>query len=60
MPLTSEQKKRIYEEELERIKARERIHAKRVRQRQPKVSRVKDWIIVLGFLLMLYIVMGGR
>lgn len=60
MALTSEQKKRIYEEELERIKARERIHARRARQRQPKSSRIMDWIIAAGFLLMLYILLGGR
>ena len=60
MPLTKEQKKRIYEEERERIRARERIEAERDRRRQSKSTWVKDVIIVLGFALMLYIVMGGR
>lgn len=59
MPLTRKDKQRIYEEELERIKARERIEADRARKQQPKTSRVKNWVIVLGFLLMLYIVLGG-
>ncbi|WP_371372767.1 hypothetical protein [Sporomusa aerivorans] len=60
MALTKEQKRRIYEEERERIRARERIEAERNRKRQPKLTWVKDVIIVIGFVLMLYIVMGGR
>lgn len=60
MALTKEQKKRIYEEELERIKARERIEAERARKQRPKTSaRAKNWVIILGFLLMIYIVFGG-
>ena len=59
MPLTRKDKQRIYEEELERIKARERIEAERARKQQSKTSRVKNWVIALGFLLMLYIVLGG-
>ncbi|HWR44143.1 hypothetical protein [Sporomusa sp.] len=59
MALTKEQKKKIYEEELERIKARERIEAERARKQQPKTSHVKDWIIAIGFLFMLYVVFGG-
>lgn len=64
MPLTKEQKKKIYEEERERIRARERIEAERARHNQPKFpqikERIKNWIIVLGFFLMLYIVLGGN
>ncbi|CVK21908.1 MULTISPECIES: hypothetical protein [Sporomusa] len=64
MPLTKEQKKKIYEEERERIRARERIEAERARRNQPKFpkikERIKNWIIVLGFFLMLYIVLGGN
>ncbi|TWH48462.1 hypothetical protein [Sporomusa sp. KB1] len=60
MPLTRKEKQRIYEEELERIKARERIQAARTRTRQPKSSGFMNWVIVLGFLLMLYIVLGGK
>ncbi|QDR80306.1 hypothetical protein [Sporomusa termitida] len=60
MPLTKEQKKRIYEEELERIKARERIEAERARKQQTKSSaRAINWVIILGFLLMIYIMFGG-
>lgn len=58
MPLTQKEKQRIYEEELERIKARERIQT--ARTRQPKPSSFINWVIVLGFLLMLYIVLGGK
>jgi len=58
MALTKEQKKKIYAEELERIKARERIQAERTQQ--PKSSRVMNWAIILGFSLMLYIVLGGK
>lgn len=58
MPLTRKEKQRIYEEELERIKARERIQA--ARTPQPKSSGFMNCVIVLGFLLMLYIVLGGK
>lgn len=57
MALTKRQKKKIYAEELERIKARERIEAERT---QPKSSRAMNWFIVFGFLFMLYILLGGR
>jgi hypothetical protein len=59
MALTKEQKKKIYEEELERIKARERIEKERAGKQQSKPSRVKDWVIIIGFMLMLYVVFGG-
>jgi hypothetical protein len=59
MALTKEQKKKIYEEELERIKARERIEAERAGKQHSKPSRVKDWVIIIGFMLMLYVVFGG-
>ncbi|WP_434132804.1 hypothetical protein KIAC18_000326 [Sporomusa sphaeroides] len=57
MPLTKAQKKKIYEEERERFKARERIEAERDRCSQPKFpqlkERIKNWIIILVFFLML-------
>lgn len=58
MPLTRKEKQRIYEEELERIKARERIEAER--KRKPYSFKPMDLIIVMGFLLMGYILLGGR
>ena len=58
MPLTRKEKQRIYEEELERIKARERIEAER--KRKPYSLKPADLIIVMGFLLMGYILLGGR
>lgn len=58
MPLTRKEKQRIYEEELERIKARERINAER--SRHPKPSWFINWGIILGFLMMLYVIFGGR
>ena len=58
MPLTRKEKQRIYEEELERIKARERIEAER--KKKPYSFKLMDLIIVIGFLLMGYILLGGR
>jgi len=58
VPLTRKEKQKIYEEELERIKARERIQA--ARTQQPRSSRAMNWAIIFGFLVMLYIVLGGK
>jgi hypothetical protein len=52
VPLTRREKQKIYEEELERIKTRERIQAERT---QPKSSRAMNWAIIFGFGVMLYI-----
>ena len=58
MALTRKEKQRIYEEERERIKARERITTE-INNRKHS-SRVINWVIVGGFLLMLYIVVSGN
>lgn len=58
MPLTRKEKQRIYEEELERIKARERIEAER--KRKSYSFKPMDLIIVMGFLLMGYILLFER
>ncbi|WP_371368304.1 hypothetical protein SRRS_19320 [Sporomusa rhizae] len=58
MALTRKEKRRIYEEELERIKARERIEAQR--KRTPYSFKPMDLVIVIGFLLMGYVLLGGR
>lgn len=58
MPLTPEEKQRIYEEELERIKARKYIETQQCQRQEP--SRIMNWTIIAGFLLMLYILLGGR
>ncbi len=58
MPLTRKEKQRIYEEELERIKARKCIEAQQYHRQEP--SRIMNWTIIVGFLLMLYVLLGGR
>ncbi|SDD97523.1 hypothetical protein [Sporomusa acidovorans] len=58
MPLTRKEKRRIYEEELERMKARERI--KVVLKNRSQSSWAMNWVIIAGFLIMLYIVLGGK
>ena len=58
MALTRKEKRRIYEEELERIKARDRIDAQR--KRKPYSFNPMDLVIVIGFLLMGYVLLGGR
>lgn len=58
MALTRKEKQRIYEEELERAKARKRIEAELTNPSTP--SRLTNWVIIAGFLLMLYILLGGR
>lgn len=58
MPLTRKEKQRIYEEELERFKARERIKAER--KRKPYSFKPMDLIIVMGFILMGYILLVER
>ncbi|SMC67548.1 hypothetical protein SAMN04488500_106302 [Sporomusa malonica] len=49
MPLTREQKQHIYEEELERIKARKRIQA----EQQPEPSRAMNWVCHSFFIYVL-------
>jgi hypothetical protein len=58
MPLTRKEKRRIYEEELERIKARKRIQV--ALKNRSQSSWAMNWLIIAGFLLMLYIVLGGK
>lgn len=59
MSLTSEEKQRIYEEERERFNARERILAER--SRPPRQSQAINWVIILGFLVMIYVLLAeGR
>lgn len=58
MALTRKEKQRIYEEELERCKARERIEAQR--KRKPYSFSPMDLVIVIGFLLMGYVLLSGR
>jgi|GEM_PF-1760336 len=53
MSLTPEEKQRIYEEERERFNARERILAEQ--SQQPRPARAINWVIILGFLVMLYV-----
>jgi hypothetical protein len=55
MALTRKEKQRIYEEERERIKARERIKTETNNRKHS--SRIMNWTIIASFLLMLYIVL---